>query len=304
MAKNGLRYTSHRTELDIASTEVNGTKATQKGTERVVLQLTGGGPSETSYDEEHLFEFALQGDTWTLVSDTILIPEPLEEENRRPIDAKPMVEAPPGFRPDQSKRGPRQGGPSTARLAGPSTYAFASTNGRRLDVRPAATVYYNAQAAVNYALQYVYNYNSQYRSYSNDCTNFTSQALRAGGWTYDQTGGDRTASDVWYYTSYSWTTSYTWAGAHNFYQFFKQSGRGYMAGTFSELIKGDLVQADWGPTPDGNISHSMVVTDVANGTAFVTYHSTNTRNRSLDDLRASNPGTNWYGLLMNYSYTE
>jgi hypothetical protein len=73
-----------------------------------------------------------------------------------------------------------------------------------------------------------------------------------------------------------------------------------MAAYFSELLEGDIVQADWGPTPDGNISHSMIVTSMANGTAFVTYHSTDTKNRSLDDLRAQYPGTKWYGLLMYY----
>lgn len=63
------------------------------------------------------------------------------------------------------------------------------------------------------------------------------------------------------------------------------------------------MQADWGPTPDGNISHSMIVDDVINGVAFVTYHSTDTKHRSLNDIAAQYPGTNWYGLLMYYSFT-
>jgi hypothetical protein len=296
MAKRGLRYTAHSTELTIESSDIGESKATQRGTEHVVLQLAGGGPSETEYEEEHVFEFARDGDTWTLVSDTIMIPEALPEENRRPVDAAPLREAPPGYQPDRARRRTNQGGPTTAMGTGEPTVVYAS-RGPGMDIQLAQTWSYNAQTAVSYALQYWSNYNSQYRSYSNDCTNFTSQALRAGGWTFDESGS-RTGPDTWYYGSFTATTSYSWAGAHNFYQFFKQSGRGFMADYFSDLIKGDIVQADWGPTPDGNISHSMIVTDVSNGTAFLTYHSSNTRNRSLDDIKAQNPGTKWYGLLM------
>jgi hypothetical protein len=162
---------------------------------------------------------------------------------------------------------------------------------------------YNATAAVNYALTYVYSPNSAYRLYTdNDCTNFTSQALRAGGWPFDETG-DRALANTWYYGTFTFTTSYSWAAAHNFNQFFAQAGRGFGAQYFSQLIKGDMLQADFGPVPDGNISHSMIVNQVLNGVPMITYHSPGTANQSLDDFRALHPGSNWYGLLMSSSFS-
>lgn len=172
-----------------------------------------------------------------------------------------------------------------------SLVRFASTT------RAAAWGTYNPDAAVDYARQYTYVYNPNYRSYENDCTNFTSQALRAGGWDFD-TVGEEEGTNTWFYGTYPWNTSYSWAGAHPFHWFFRQSGRGYLATSFTEFLTGDLVQADWGPTPDGNINHTMLVTSVdMNSNAYVSYHSTDTYNRSLNDLRATNPGTNWWGLL-------
>jgi hypothetical protein len=305
MAKDKMRYTSHRTTLKIENTDVNGNSATQRATEHVVLalEIPGAGPQETEYEQAHVLEYAKEGDSWSLVSDKIVTPPPLPEEIPAPADTAPMREAPPGYRPDPSKRRPPQTGqPSVASMTHRGVVRVALSR-PPLDIRLAATAYYNATAAVNYALTYVFNYNSSYRVYSsNDCTNFTSQAMQAGGWPFDETGG-RTEPTTWYYGSFDFTTSYSWAAAHNFYLFFNQSGRGFMASYFSDLIKGDMVQADWGPTPDGNISHSMIVDDVINGVAFVTYHSTNTKHRSLNDIAAQYPGTNWYGLLMYSSFT-
>lgn len=305
MAKDGIRYTAHRTTLTIDRTDIEGSSATQRATEHVVLalQIPGGGPQETEYKQTHVFEYVKEGDGWRLVSDKILVPPPLPEEIPAPVDTAPMRAAPPGYKPDPSKRRPPQAGQPSLASTSHRGVTRAVLTRPPLDIRLAATATYNATAAANYALTYVYNYNSNYRVYSsNDCTNFTSQALRAGGWPFDESGG-RTEPTTWYYGSFEFTTSYSWAAAHNFYLFFKQSGRGFMAQYFSDLIKGDIVQADWGPAPDGNISHSMIVDDVINGVAFVTYHSTDTKHRSLNDIAAQNPGTNWYGLLMYPSFT-
>ena len=72
-----------------------------------------------------------------------------------------------------------------------------------------------------------------------------------------------------------------------------------MATYFSDMLTGDILQADFGPTPDGNISHSMVVTSKdASNNIYLTYHTNNTKNRSINDLLAGNPGTRWYGLAL------
>jgi len=297
LAKKGADYKSHKTDMKINSTKVEGTRATQTATEHVVLALDPAlhGPTETEYKQDHIFEYVKEGDQWRMASDTIVIPPPLPEEIKGPPGGKPTVQAPPGHRPSQNRQKP---GIALGPRRAPGV-AFASM------VRPAsfAMMYatYTPSAAVNYALTYWSSYNtSQYRSYSNDCTNFVSQSVRAGGWPFDETG-DRTLPDTWYYGSFTFTTSYSWAGAHNFNQFFNQSGRGFVATYFEDMLTGDVLQADF--EPDGNIQHSMVVTSKdANNTLYLTYHTNDNRNRPLPDLLAIYPNARWYGLAMYYSF--
>lgn len=54
-------------------------------------------------------------------------------------------------------------------------------------------------------------------SYGNNCTNFVSQCLKAGG-MIDLQGGGRTSYDAWYYDTLLWHyyATYTWGGASNF----------------------------------------------------------------------------------------
>lgn len=296
LSQRGNDYRSHRTQVRVDSTVVQGEQATVTALEHVVLTLDPaiGGPGETEYELLHVMRFAREGGTWRMVSDVTPQAPPLPEDTRGPTAGPPMADAPQGYQPRSRAERGRAGGGTASLLERPSLFRFASLTGGA-----ERGVAYNPNAAVNYALTYVFNYNPAYRVYAeNDCTNFTSQALRAGGWPFDETG-TRTEPDTWYYGNYTWTTSYSWAAAHNFNLFFKQSGRGMAAQYFSDLLTGDLVQADWGPTPDGNISHSMIVTALdVNNRAYLTYHSTNTKNRSLDDLAAANPGTRWFGLLL------
>jgi hypothetical protein len=70
----------------------------------------------------------------------------------------------------------------------------------------------NYEAMVSYAYQYWNNYNGAFRPYDNDCTNFISQAMQAGGWTYVGSGmSDRTDNHFWYYGDFTFTSG-TWAG--------------------------------------------------------------------------------------------
>jgi hypothetical protein len=299
LARTRNDYKSHRTTVRVNDTRVEGDRATQRGTEHVVLALDPsiGGPPNTEYTQEHVFKYQKTGGQWTLVEDEVLIPPPLPEEIRGPAATPAATEAPAGYKPNPNTER-RRAGPQGAFLSQTPLFSLASYS-RRSTERAFA---YNPTAAVNYALTYWgpynSNYNSSYREYPNDCTNFISQAMKAGGWVYDDVG-DRTASNTWYYGTFTATTSYSWAGAHNFNTFFAQSGRGWALSHVNDLWLGDVLQADFGPTPDGNISHSMIVTHKdANGVAYLTYHTGNTRNRSVNDIVAGNPGSRWYALAM------
>lgn len=299
LSKKGLDYKSHQTQVKVKNVKVEGTKATQTVTEHVVLGLDPalGGPKKTEYEQDHVLEYVKEGDQWKMTSDRIVIPPPEPEEITAPVSGPPTTDAPAGHKPNPNME-KRQAGPKRAFVQNPdSPFVKASYGGSA----PAAFAVYSPGAAVSYAYRHWSSYNSSYRSYSNDCTNFISQAVYAGSWPYDETGS-RTAPDTWYYGTFTATTSYSWAGAHNWYQFTNQSGRAFIVSYFSDMLTGDVLQADFGPSPDGNISHTMMVTSKSGSTIFLTYHTNNTLDRSIDDLLATNPGTNWYGWALYYSF--
>jgi hypothetical protein len=150
-----------------------------------------------------------------------------------------------------------------------------------------ALAYYDYVAMANYALTYVYNYNWAYRSFSHDCTNFISQAMYAGGWT--MVDGDRTSNGAWWYGWF--TQSYTWAGAHNWYFFARGSGRTSYLSNVWYMLLADVLQMDF--TRDGRIDHTMIVTVVGISDLYLTYHSTDTKNRSLRSIITQYPNS-WY----------
>jgi hypothetical protein len=90
----------------------------------------------------------------------------------------------------------------------------------------------------------------------NDCTNYVSQALMAGGMIH-YTWASYNDSDGWYYSNS--LPSYTWGGAHNFYLHWKE--RAGVAAYSSSLGVGDVINADFGG--DGNIDHTAIITKVS-----------------------------------------
>jgi Putative amidase domain len=164
-----------------------------------------------------------------------------------------------------------------------------SIEGDAFEVDPDATYYtYNRTAARDYAYEWAssrnntdYPYYSNYYDCSecwNDCTNFVSQALKAGGmvqWAHMFLTGD----DAWYYNNTK--PSHSWGGAHNFYNHFSQRAR--LASSSSALAVGDAVNADF--EGDGHIDHTAIVT-ISNSTGvYVTQHSS---------YKKDSPLSNWY----------
>ncbi|MEX2985816.1 amidase domain-containing protein [Streptomyces sp. C36] len=159
---------------------------------------------------------------------------------------------------------------------------------------PKAMASYNYSKMVAYANKYWKHPNDDYRTYGNDCTNFISQSMYAGGWK--PVGGsllDRKKNSKWFYGPQPWT-SYTWAGAENWY-FFAQvhSKRTKPLRDIWALGTADVLQADWGPRPNNNIDHSMIVTKITRTERYLTYHTGNTHNRKLSNLIAKRPDA-WY----------
>lgn len=149
---------------------------------------------------------------------------------------------------------------------------------------------------VAFELQH-WNDDNGFRAYAEDCTNFLSQALHAGGWAYVGSGFFSTGNhSLWYYDgSFSgehWTSD-TWANAAWWNVFARNSGRVAALGNVWSTLLADVIQAKW--AGGSSITHSMMVTAIdVNNNHFMTYHTNNTKNRSLQDIINANPGTTWY----------
>lgn len=152
-------------------------------------------------------------------------------------------------------------------------------------------------------------WNSAYPSYGNDCQNFVSQALHAGGWPFDTAaGGPWYLPDVWAYYdsidhSWSWTvSSYFWryVGEH-------ATNRASFVSYWPQLQPGDVVFVDWYgqkhyPT------HTMLVTQrTTNATTGqvdlgLTYHTRNRLSESLRTLIRDFPNATWWAIHLNDSF--
>lgn len=141
---------------------------------------------------------------------------------------------------------------------------------------------------IDYAYQHWDIYNSAYRSWENDCTNFVSQALYAGGWPMDW--GFYRSSNNWWYNFTQKGQTFTWAGAENWSRFAPKRTTNYRY--TSQFMASDILQLDF--RQDGNMNHSMIVT--AKGTVpYLTYHTTDSVNVSLTYIESRHPyGSTWY----------
>ncbi|HEX5565950.1 MAG TPA: amidase domain-containing protein [Streptomyces sp.] len=152
----------------------------------------------------------------------------------------------------------------------------------------------NRKKVVAYANKYVHRYNPNYRRYDQDCTNFISQAMRAGGWKYKGSGwSSRKDKDKWYYGSNTRTTSFTWAAAENWGVFARdKSKRTKALSNVWHLRAADVLQANLDRR--GGKDHSMIVVKKGKSDTYLNYHTVNTKNKKLSRLIKENPGATWY----------
>lgn len=133
--------------------------------------------------------------------------------------------------------------------------------------------------------------NPDYRNYGdNDCSNFVSQSMRAGGWS-DLTGVYLSDSYWWY----NWANqTRTWTEVNAFWRFATGQRRGTQVASVScycspsnvswkQLSAGDVMQADW--DSNGSWDHNMVITTKdSKGSIYLSYHSNNRRNFPIADF--------------------
>lgn len=169
---------------------------------------------------------------------------------------------------------------------------------------------YSRSAAVAYAKKWAKIDNPAYgRIEPNDCTNFVSQTLLAGGWT--MAGGscdDRKSDQAWWFGPREcrwvggrpWTTevkaSFTWGGAQNLYNHMQTMGRGTTVANPMDLEPGDILQMDMGEGHygAGRIGHSMVVTEKTTDDLKLSYHEPQKLDEPFSAISGRYPKARWF----------
>ena len=156
---------------------------------------------------------------------------------------------------------------------------------------------YDRTAAQDYAIKWALSTNPDFPRYGNDCTNYVSQCLHAGGWPMVGTPsfGGRKSNAVWWYDSHDeawWTdASYTWGGAQNFANFLSHSRRGSIVTSVDKLKIGDIVQLK---NSAGHTYHTMFVTLKSATETFLSYHTSDHKNEPLSKILGRSSGTPVY----------
>lgn len=154
-------------------------------------------------------------------------------------------------------------------------------------MRQKINYHYNRLEVVKYAERWWNSYNPAYRRFTDDCTNFISQCIRAGGAPMT---GQPDRSRGWWYAGGNEQWSYSWAVAHSFRWYLSGSNIGLQARevkTPQELIRGDVICYDF--DGDGRWQHTtVVVAKDVNNMPLVNAHTANSRMRywSYEDSTA------------------
>lgn len=149
--------------------------------------------------------------------------------------------------------------------------------------------------AVRYAELWWDRFNPEYIHFDNDCANFVSQAVFAGGLPMIDTGKKETG--WWYHHGDKPDFSYSWTVANALAATLRSGGDGIRAEIVAnpaELQDGDIIQYDW--NGDGRIRHTTIVTGHdRKGDPLVNAHSLNSRKRhySYEDSEAWTPKTRY-----------
>ncbi|MGW8457371.1 amidase domain-containing protein [Bacillus atrophaeus] len=114
---------------------------------------------------------------------------------------------------------------------------------------------YDSLAAVQYAEKYWNKRNAAYKNFSDNCTNYISQCLHAGG---APMRGYPNRGSGWWMKDSSW--SYSWTVAHSMKMYLAKSKAGLRAVQVSsaeELVPGDVICYDF--EGDGRFNHTTIV---------------------------------------------
>lgn len=147
---------------------------------------------------------------------------------------------------------------------------------------------YNRLAAVQYAERWWNSFNPKFKKFENDCTNYISQCLHAGGAPMT---GYPNKTKGWWMANNNWSYSWTTANALRWHLSGSKSGlRAKEVSGPDQLMLGDVICYDF--QGDGRFDHNtIVVAKDAKNMPLVNAHTYNSRMRywAYEDSTAYTP---------------
>ncbi|GAA2719761.1 MULTISPECIES: amidase domain-containing protein [Streptomyces] len=271
----GEVYSNAETKVSTDGVRIKGRTATVQVTETTVLtykKVRGDEPTTTGFQAHHELTFTRGSKgSWELST--------IRAKDEGPRAVNQPVTAP---------------APATDGDGYPKATPAAITWPARPAPKTQKAGGYDYKAMAAYAEKYWSRYNPAYPSFNKgggDCTNFISQALKAGGWK--DAPGSESDYTKWWYNSSNRSLSTSWVGANEWSWFTLSQKRATNLQNVYQMDVGDILQMDF--DRDGSKDHSMIVTYRSRmGVPYVTYHSTNTFRKSVASIIASNPDAVYY----------
>ncbi|MER5385994.1 amidase domain-containing protein [Streptomyces sp. NPDC006465] len=277
LASLGEKYSAANTTVSLDRTQLKGRHAKVTVTETTTLtydEAKGTEPKTTGFVAHHELTFKAdrKGD-WQLTG---------------------VRDTDDGVAVNQVATTPLVATPMTGDTTPPSATRSATTRPAPSKPKNFSATGYDYKAMAAYAAKYWKNYNPAYPDFNGegaggDCTNFVSQSLKAGGWKH--VPGYTNDFHKWFGNADIQSDSFV--GVNEFSWFALSSKRVTSLANVYQADVGDVLQMDF--NKDGSKDHTMIVTYRSpQGVPYVSYHSTNTYNRSLASIIASYPNAAYY----------
>lgn len=156
---------------------------------------------------------------------------------------------------------------------------------------------YDREAAVRYANEWWNGRNPAFPSFDDDCTNYISQCLLAGGAPMH---GYPNRESGWWMRGGVW--SFSWSVAHSLRWYLASSKKGLTARqvkSAEELTLGDVIAYDF--QGDGRFDHSTIVTAKDGAVPLVNAHTYDTQYHQWDykDSYAYSPNAKYIFFHIN-----
>lgn len=291
----GEKYSDSKTELEILSQSIGDDGNLHVIAEETTMLTMEGSDAQTGYSAKHEFVYSKENNEWKLIEDRQLEPTGLlplyqaEEFVYNYEDSDSALSDEIGLNNDKNvPLGEDVSEPEIeASTVKPTNSNFAEAKNEKIEANGG----YNYKKMANYLEKYWKNYNPEYRDFSGkggDCTNFVSQALKAGGWK--EKSGYYKNSNYWWYNFFNQT--YSWSCVDYLGSFARSSGRCKMLDNVWKLRIGDFLQVK--AKNSSQKTHSMMVSYFKNGTPYFTYHSSNRYRRSMNQVLSDWPGGKYY----------